>query len=149
MVFNDTVHSHRSDNLNVNPSAFYLSQTSQGKPVLNLRYEGFVLPVFIEAAAVQNIAVEPFAPYAYTIEQVEIDCKSGSCTAAFYVVSANGRNKNGISVGGLDPIAVSTTVQTLPATSANVVSKGDLVMLSIPANSTAKHVRVTITGKTT
>jgi len=148
VTLKDSIHTFQSDTINFNANHFYLSETAGSKPILNLRYDGFILPVFIETAIVQNVAIEPFAPYTYTIEQVEIDCKSGSCTAAFYVVSASGRNKNGISVGGLDPIAVSTTVQTLSATNANVVSKGDLVLMSIPANNTAKHVRVALKAKT-
>ena len=148
IYFNDGVHKLRDDTLNFNAGEFYLSETTGAKPILNLRYSKDYFRQFVETAAVQNIAIDPFAQYPYTIENVQIDCKTGSCTGAFYIMSAATRNKNGISITGLDPIAVSTTVQTLPATGANTVNQGDAVYFSIPTNAgSAKHVRFIVTAK--
>ena len=134
--------------LGFNPSHFYLSPGgAAGNKVLNLRYEKDIIPVFQELVTVSNFAIDPFAPYPYTIETVDIDCKSGSCVTAFYILASNARNKNGISIGGLDPIAVSTTAARMTATGNNTVNVGDCLMLSIPSNTTAKHLRISITAK--
>lgn len=147
VTFKDNVHTIRSKSLNFNQNQFYLSQTAQSEPMLNLRYSKDYLPAFVEAPLVQNIALDPCAPYAYTIEAVDFDNKSGSCIMGFYIVSAANRNKNGVSITGLDPLSVSTTLKTAAATGANSVSKGDAVYLSIFSNTSSKHLRVTVTAK--
>lgn len=134
--------------LGFNSHHFYLSPGgTAGSKVLNLRYSKEIIPVFQELVTVSNFAIDPFVPYPYTIETVDIDCKSGSCVAAFYILAANARNKNGKSIVGLDPIAVSTSVARKVATANNSVNPGDCLMLSIPSNTTAKHLRISITAK--
>ena len=134
--------------LGFNSHHFYLSPGgTAGSKVLNLRYSKEIIPVFQELVTVSNFAIDPFVPYPYTIETVDIDCKSGSCVAAFYILAANARNKNGKSIVGLDPIDVSTSVARKVATANNSVNPGDCLMLSIPSNTTAKHLRISITAK--
>ena len=134
--------------LGFNSRHFYLSPGgTAGSKVLNLRYSKEIIPVFQELVTVSNFAIDPFVPYPYTIETVDIDCKSGSCVAAFYILAANARNKNGKSIVGLDPIDVSTSVARKVATANNSVNPGDCLMLSIPSNTTAKHLRISITAK--
>lgn len=102
----------------------------------------------METVALTNQYIEAAAPHGISIQDVKIVCKSGSCTGAFYIVSS-GDNKNGISVGGLDPIAVTTTLQTVTPTGASTLNAGDALLFSIQANSSAKHLRFTLTGNKT
>ena len=145
--FRDDSHTLRDDTLVFNSAHFYLSETAGSKPVLNLKYDIDILQAYQETGAVSNMFLDTWAPYGYTVESVEIGCRSGSMTAAFYIISPTAPNKNGISVPGLDPIAVTTTKQKKVPTSGGVVSEGGGLLLSIPANSSGKQLRVSVKAK--
>jgi hypothetical protein len=100
----------------------------------------------MESVNTTNQYLEAFAPYSMNVESVSIVCKSGSCTGAFYIVPS-GNNTNGISIGGLDPISISTTKQTLAPSSNSTVNSGDALLFSVPANVSAKNLRFTMTGR--
>jgi hypothetical protein len=146
VTYKDGVHAIKSKNLNLNSVDFYLSQTAQGEAMLNLKYSDDYLPSFIEAPLAQTMfAIDPFAPFDYTILRSRADVKSGSCNIGFYIVPGATRGKNGTSVTGLDPIAVSSTVTLSTPSGANTVSKGDVVYMSVITNSSSKHLRVMLT----
>lgn len=146
-TFKDGVHSIQSATLNFNPNHFYLSQVSDGTPELNLRYDLDIIPAFVELVTQQNIVLDSFASYPYQVKQVDADCKSGTCTLGFYILSNAQRNKNGISITGLDPISVSSSPTRSLATAANTVNVGDALVVSIPINNSAKHLRISVTAR--
>jgi hypothetical protein len=76
----------------------------------------------------------------YDIKESLVFTNSGSATVGFYIRGEN-EGGRGVSVKGLDPVAASSTRTTSTATGNNAVSDGDEVILSVPENSTALHLR--------
>jgi hypothetical protein len=94
----------------------------------------------IPSVLVDNYWLESFVPQAFIIEDVQIITQSGSCTAAFYI-HGDGETHPGVSITGLDPISASTTKASAIATALNIVNPGDSLVLSVPTNSSAEHLR--------
>ncbi len=89
ITIKDGVHTINSATiLNLNSKHFYISQQADGSPVVNLRFDLDIMPAFVELVTVSNIVLDPFAPYPYTIQRVDADCKAGSCTLGFYYYSS-------------------------------------------------------------
>lgn len=146
VYFKDGVHSYRDDLINFNPSHFYLSETAQSKPMLNLRYDEDTLQLYAESVAVGNFFIDCDAPYDYVIQDASLMLQSGTCSAAFYIVGA-GLNNNGVSVTGLDPLSVTSTKQVATATAERTVSRGQQVKVSVFAVNAGKQLRVSMRAR--
>jgi hypothetical protein len=139
--------------LNVNDKHFYLSQTSNGTPMLNLRYEEDIYPLFVELGSIQNVVIDPYAQYPYVVNRADMDCRSGTATGGFYIIPFNSptglgtRIGRGQPIGGMDLLSISTTPRRVIPTSNNTVNPGDILMFSIFGNSASKHIRVTVVAR--
>lgn len=133
----------------LNAKHFYLSQGADGNPVINLRYEKDIFGAYIDFPTIQMIAIDPWAEYPYVIEKANVDVFSGSATCGFYIIPFAQRSnyRDGINVGGLDNILVSTTPNTTFATGNNSVNPGDIVQLAVFQNSSSKRLRVSLVVK--
>jgi hypothetical protein len=138
-----------SPKLNFNAGGFYLSQNGSGTPVLNLRYDKDIIPVYFDSPSIQMVALDPFAPYQYVVESVQADCQSGSATLGFYIASFANRTtvRDGRPIGNLDPVTVSTTGNGRLATINNMLNPGDILYMAIYQNSGCKRLRVSLTAK--
>ena len=132
--------------LGVNNVDFYFSPGGvAGNKVLNLKYSDDFLPVFIENPNAQGIAVDPIAPYAYTIESVTYDCISGSAFLGFYIMPASARTaRPGNKILGLDGLTVSASLQKAIPTSNNAINPNDKLMVYVFGNAAAKHISILV-----
>ena len=146
-VTDDTHTYSNKSTVGLNAKHFYLSQSAAGNPVINLRYDKDFLSVSMEAGSVGNTWVDPFIPYDYVVEQVEIDCKGGSAGCGFYLVSPSERFKNGTAITPMSEITISSTPQIIVATGNNSAVKGGGLLFSIYSNSASKQIRLTVTAK--
>jgi hypothetical protein len=137
--------------VNYNPGGFYLSQTTAGDPMVNLRYDNDIYPIFIELGSIQNVIVDPFAQYSYTIDRADLDCRSGSATGGFYIIPAiqslGIRVGRGQPIGNMDQLAITTVPKRVLPTTNKTVNPGDAVLFTVFGNSTAKHIRVSLVTK--
>lgn len=84
--------------------------------------------VFITQPTAQTITLTAYAKVASTIENISIKTSQGTITANIQI--------NGVSVTGLGALSVTSVLQTVNATAANVVAVGDRVtmVLTSPAS---------------
>jgi hypothetical protein len=136
--------------LNFNDKDFYLSQTASGDPMLNLRYEEDIYPIYIELGSIQNVVIDPFAQYPYTLDRADMDCRAGSATGGFYIIPASNpsglgrRIGRGQPVGNFDQLSITTAPARYIPTTNRTVNPGDCLMLAIFGNSASKHIRVSL-----
>jgi hypothetical protein len=116
---------------------FYLDPGAQG---IGRSLNDTMIPFDVGTADVDNYWLESFVDQGFIIKDVELITQTGSCTVSFYI-HGDGETHPGVSVTGLDPIAASTTKATAIATAENVVNRGDSLVLSVPANTSATHLR--------
>ncbi|CAA2139595.1 transporter [Hyphomicrobium sp. ghe19] len=93
------------------------------------------IDVSIEYPQNQDYPIEINAPYGYTITQVDSYCASGSCTATV---------KIGTTALGGTANSVSTSLQSQPRTSANVVAAGNTTKVTISSNSACNRLRLVL-----
>lgn len=121
----------------VQAAGFYLAPGSAG---VGRSLNEDIISFDIPTAEVDNYWMENFVDQGFVIKDAVIITQSGSCTVGFYI-HGDGERHPGVSITGLDPISASTTKATSVATAANVVNPGDSLVMSIPANTSATHVR--------
>lgn len=135
--------------LNFNTNNFYLTGTSNGEVMVNLKADVDYVPFEQETGAVTNSYLIPDAPYGMAVESILSSMKSGTASIGFYIVSRSAINKNGTSIPGLDPISLtSTTVRSVPS-SGGTIPAGDALLLSVFAVSSAKNLRLGVRLKRT
>jgi hypothetical protein len=121
-------------------SGFYLTEGAEG---VGHSLNEIDIPFHIDAvpAGGDNYYIHSFASQGYIVENVEIITSSGTATASFYI-HQDGQGGDGVGVTGLDPISVSSTKTSAASTSGNrVMNHGDSLVMSIPATSSAVHLR--------
>lgn len=88
----------------------------------------------IESPDNQDYLFEIDAPYGYKITQVDSQCRSGTCTATTKI--------GGVALGG-GANSVTTTLQSKPHTSANVIAAAGTSVVTISSNSSCAGLRLT------
>ena len=83
----------------------------------------------IETPVNKTYTLVSVAKFGFTIENISISTTSGTCTAALQI--------NGVNVGGLNNISVTSTNQNISSTSAKTVVVSGRVTLVITSNSSA------------
>lgn len=94
----------------------------------------------------QKLYLDTHAAVSYEIEDVAIICESGSATVGFYIKELN-EDGDGVSVQGLDPVAITTAMNTASATGAKAVSRTDEVTMAVYDSNNAVHLRGTVRMK--
>lgn len=93
--------------------------------------------LFWQTPTNSTIILIPSSVYAFTINELDaLATTSGTITVSIQI--------NGVSVTGLDNIAVTSTPQNLLATALNTVGVNDVVTLVLSANSSSSGLRFTI-----
>jgi hypothetical protein len=103
--------------------------------VSDLNGEVIVMDFAIEHPLNQDYPLELSAPYGYTISRVDSQCIAGSCTATIKI--------GGVALGG-GGNSVSTTLQTINHTSANVMAAAGSSVVTVSANSSCDRLKLTI-----
>lgn len=83
----------------------------------------------IETPSVKEYRLDTDAPSEYEVVRVTHTLVSGDCAGGFYI--------NDTSIPGMDPVHFYPTERTHTATSANTVSEGDNLTLSIYENNSS------------
>lgn len=99
-----------------------------------------MIPFDVATAEVENYWLHSFAPQSFVIEDVKLITQTGSCHVAFYI-HTDGQRYPGVGVAGLEDVFASTTSSFYLATSFRTVNIGDSVLMSVPVNASATHLR--------
>lgn len=91
-------------------------------------------PCFIETPDDKTYDIIPDAKFAFEINETTTDCSTGTATVTWKI--------NGVALGGTANSA-STTKQTQAHTSANTVAVGDVVSITVSANSSCENLATT------
>ena len=90
----------------------------------------------IESPSNKTYTLVNVAKFGFTIENISISTGSGTCTAAIQI--------NGVNVGGLSSISVTTTNQNINSTTAKTVAAGGRLTLVITSNNNSADLIFTI-----
>jgi hypothetical protein len=86
--------------------------------------------------------LDTYAVFGYTVTNIyQIQCSSGSVTAAIQI--------NGTNITGLSSISVSSTPQNVAATGSNTVAIGNTLSLVFSSNAAAANIKFTLAATRT
>jgi hypothetical protein len=91
----------------------------------------------------QKVYLDTHVAVSYDIVDVAIKCESGSATVGFYIKEF-GEDGDGVSVQGLDPLAVTTSMNKARSTDAYTASRTDEVIMAVYNSNNAVHLRGTV-----
>ena len=138
-----------------NTAYFYFDSSFDGKAYISSGGTGAIdllgddfFTVDLPTGEEQKVYLDTHAAVPYNIQDVAIRCESGSATVGFYIKEL-GEDGDGISVQGLDPVSVTTSMATAAATGAKAVAKTNEVTMAVYNSNNAVHLRGTIRIKRT